>query len=394
MVSTKQLRRLLIYAILISLLGIAYFINIFSVIRAEGLFDFGSFIGSGQLASLGRNPYSLDSPLINKVSFPEIGVEGYAPNLNPPISVLLFRLFAQFDPYQSLLVWRIITIALFIISILLLNHAYPVTGFWSVFRLIWAFSLAGLWHTIRLGQIYGVLILLTVLIYIMLKKQRPILAGLFLGILIALKPNFVFWAFLLLVAGNWRSFLSSGITTLAISTVPIFTNGYEIYQQWLTTTSMYTTPNLLIPGNNSLQGLTSHFGSAFIGVIMSIILCILTSVFVRIYKPPLAFINSFGIICSLFISPIAWTGYTILTLPIFFENKEWNWFLKIAAGIFTFPFILIFYFFSTSPFNFVFWDWFYGWGLLMMLVWIFYSCIGKYRILSITRANKQGNYRR
>lgn len=166
MISPKQLRASLIYAILILFLGIGYFINLLSIIHAEGLFDFGSFIGSGRLANQGTNPYSLDSPLINKVSFPEIGIEGFAPNLNPPISVLLFRLFAKFDPHQSLLVWRVITSVLFILSILLLNHSYPVKGIGGMMRLIWAFSLAGLWHTIRFGQIYGVLLLLTVLIFI------------------------------------------------------------------------------------------------------------------------------------------------------------------------------------------------------------------------------------
>ena len=351
------------------LIGMTYIINIYSVIKAKGLFDFGSFYASGQLSRQGENPYSLDSEYINKVSFPEIGIEGFAPNLNPPISVLLFRPFSRLEPQFALLLWRVVTVGLIVTSIMILNHIYPAHGSASIIRLIWAFSLAGLWHTIRLGQIYGVLLLLTVLIYLSLQHNRPVAAGILLGIMIALKPNFVFWAFLLLLTGNWMSCIWSGIIAVIISLIPGLTNGFEIYRKWLVTTRLYTTPDLLLfPGNSSLQGLTSRFGSSMAGIVLGVLLCILMAYFVKKHRLSQIQSSSLGIIISLLISPIAWAGYTMLTLPLFFKTQKWNWLLRIAAGILSVPFIFVVSFFSNSGFNFVFWGWLYGWALLLILI--------------------------
>lgn len=362
---------ILIFAILIVFWGIVYSVNFLSLSTSlGGLFDFGSFIASGQLANKGENPYSIESTLINHVSFPEIGIEGAAPNLNPPISVMFFQVLAKYDPYYSIMVWRIITIILFIIAIILLHRIYPAHGFNAIIRFLWVFSLAGIWHTIRLGQIYGFTMLLVVITWMMLKNGRSVIAGIILGILIAIKPNFVFWAILLLFASDWRTFLSSGITSMCISIIPIFTHGLDIYKQWIEATTLFT-PNLLpFPGNNSFQGLTSRFGSSTTGIILSILLCISLIIIVLKNKPAKPTVNGLGIISSLLISPIAWTGYTLMALPVFFEKQSWNWSIRISAIIFSIPFVFILMLFTKSFLNFVLFGWFYGWGLLCLIAWL------------------------
>jgi hypothetical protein len=145
------------------------------------------------------------------------------------------------------------------------------------------------------------------------------------------------------------------------------TNGFGIYRQWLEATAIFTPNLLLFPGNNSFQGLTARLGSAEAGIVISILFAVFVVIYVYKTKPATEKVNAFGIISSLLISPIAWTGYTLLTLPIFFERKQWDWPLWFAAGIFSVPFIVPLALFLSNFPNFVIFGWFYGWGLLILL---------------------------
>jgi len=360
--------------IILFLLVCTYCINFLFVFAGLDTYqDFGSFIAAGQLANEGKNPYSNDSPLMYSVDFPELGLKGDAPNLNPPISVLVFQSMAQIDPNISINCWRIFSILLFIVSLYILHRTYPATGFQAFMRLAWAVSLAGFWHTIQLGQIYCLILFLAVLTCAFQKTNRNILAGICLGILIAIKPNFIFWTVLLWVAGNWKAFIAAGITALSISIIPLFTHGITIYQQWLEASSIFTPNLLLFPGNNSFQGLTARFGQPNLGIILSVILAlvILWRVFKR--QTELDKNNALGGIASLLISPIAWTGYTLAVLPIFFSQNKWNWMITGSAILFSVPVIFPLVFFQSSFANFVIFGWFYGWGLLLLLFGIVFE---------------------
>src|SRR5258706_6049661 len=354
-------------ALIAAALVVFIYINALFVIGSSNdIYDCGSFIASGQLASAGKNPYSTESPLILQVEFPKINHSGISPNLNPPISVMLFLIIEDADPHKSATVWRILTIILYIFSMVLLHQFHPdhPRSLWLV---AWSLSLAGFWHTVLLGQIYMPFVLAAVGAWILIKNGQFTWGGILLGTLIAIKPNFIFWALTLLAIGNWVAFLSAGITAIMISAIPLFFYGIKIYIQWLDAVAAYT-PNLLIfPGNNSLQGLTSRFGSAQAGVILSIILG--GSVLFYIYKnkTSTASTNALGVLTSLLISPLAWPSYMLLALPMFFAKNQWTWRLRIAAILFAIPFYFPLRLFDRSFFNFVFFGWFYGWGLLLLL---------------------------
>ncbi len=369
-------RRALVIALIICALAIVFYINIAVVVGGlKGLLDFGSFVAAGQLAVQGRNPYADESPLIFNVNFSEIGVAGSAPNLNPPISVLIFESLANFHPLLSVQVWRFLTVVFYIYTFYILIRRSKATTPGIFWRSVWAFSLAGFWHTIELGQLYTFLLLLTAGIIINIEKGKTLAAGILLGVLIAIKPNFVFWAIALGVAGYGASFLAAGITALLISIIPLYFYGFEIYRQWFEASNIFTPHLLLFPGNNSFQGLTARFGLAPVGIAMSAALFFAALFVVYKYKPALSTVNLLSLIVSLLISPIAWTGYTILMLPSFLRIDEWKREHWIAAYIFSFPFYLVLWFFQKGFFNFVFFGWFYGWGLLLILTAAFRDII-------------------
>src|SRR5215210_4257757 len=119
------------------------------VISDHGLWDFGSFVASGRAAREGLNPYGV-YPLTLHVSLP--GFEAWNPNLNPPISALLFQVFHWADPAVSLRIWWWISVACYVSAVLALLRRY--SGAQPVVSGVWMFALAGFWDTLFLGQIY------------------------------------------------------------------------------------------------------------------------------------------------------------------------------------------------------------------------------------------------
>jgi hypothetical protein len=351
------------------ILVMAYIINtIFVIPSLDEPHDFGSFFAAGQFAVQGKNPYSTDSELIYGVTFPIIGHSGLAPNLNPPILVLLFKGLAHFQMAQVLAVWRIVSVRVFLIAVFFLFQKTPNPRSPDfVRRTLLTFAQAGFWHAIQLGQVYTIMLLIAAAAWVWLKQGRSANGGIALGILIAIKPNFVFWGLALAAAKNWKAFLMATSTAISLSILPVFFYGPQVYAAWLEASATFT-PNLLIfPANNSLQGLTARFGSPQLGIMLSIILAGLTLVLIHKKKYSHEKTNTLGILVSLLISPLAWTGYTLIALPILLENPAWNWRYWLAALIFVVPFFVPLALFQASFFNFVFFGWFYGWGLLILL---------------------------
>lgn len=364
----KNFSRAIIATIFLVVLAGVYFINIIIVSKKiNGLQDFGSFIASGKFAVQGENPYSADSPLIFSVKFHKIDHQGIAPNLNPPISVLFFEQLTRIPPLFSAHAWRVLSILFYFIAFYIFFRERGEQSPSFLWRALWMFGLAGFWHTIELGQIYTLLLLLSAMIFKYTRDRKFIPAGILLGLLIAIKPNFIFWAVALLAAGYASIFIIAGITALIISLIPIYVHGIKIYEQWFEASRIFTPDLLIFPGNNSLQGLTARFHTAEAGIILSGILAILILIMISKQKPSIQTTNALAVITSLLISPIAWTGYTILLLPYIMCLKKWKAVHWIATCIFLFPFYIILTYFESSFFNFVFLGWFYGWGLLILL---------------------------
>ena len=334
----------------------------------NALMDFGSFYGSGLKLQNGENPYDPNSEYVFDINFSRVGAGGKMVNLNPPISVMLFEYLSPFDPYRSLVIWQIISTLLYIGSVFLLASTYKQNI--GITKIIWAFTLAGLWHTIVLGQIYTVLLLFSVLGWVSLRKGQYILAGIAIGLLMAIKPNFIIWSVFLLLSGYYLTFAISVLSGLIVSLIPLAVYGTRIYTQWLEASSLRL-ETLIMPGNNSLLGLSARFHSIALGIVISVILVIVLLVLSRFKSASdmghPEYISALGIIASLLASPISWTGYTILLLPIYFSLKKWSIPVTVSAAILSIPFAIVLQLFQNSFSNFVIFGWLYGWGILLLL---------------------------
>jgi hypothetical protein len=332
------------------------------------LMDFGSFYASGLKIWNGENPYDPNSEYIFEIDFPQVGAGGKMMNLNPPISVVLFRPLSQFDPHRSLIVWQVMSAILYAGIIFVLTATYKQTVPLTIF--LWTFTLAGFWHTLVLGQIYILLLLFTVLGWIFLRGGKYILAGIAIGLVVALKPNFILWPIFLLFSGYYVTFFVSLLSSLIVSVIPLLFYGTHIYAQWLEASALHP-ETLIMPGNNSILGLTTRFSSIPLGIVISIILVVILLILskrkISNHMEKSEYVSALGIMASLLASPISWTGYTMLLLPIFFSLKKWTIPAIVSAAILAIPFAIVLQLFQTSFVNFVLFGWLYGWGLILLV---------------------------
>src|SRR3712207_4678956 len=187
------------------------------IIHEPGLWDFGSFVASGRAASEGLNPYGI-YPLTLRVELP--GFESCNPNLNPPISALLFQLFDVAEPHEVFRVWRWISVAFYAATVLLLVRRFG-RGLDAPVMALCAFALAGFWDTLFLGQIYLPLVFAAVVAWLLLERGAGLWAGILIGIVVAMKPNFLVWPALLFLAGYRLPALAAVVTAAIVSAIPL-----------------------------------------------------------------------------------------------------------------------------------------------------------------------------
>ncbi len=334
----------------------------------DSLMDFGSFYASGLKIRSGENPYDPNSEYIFEINFSRVGAGGKMANLNPPVSIVFFRWLSRFDPHRTLIVWQAASAILYagVVSMLAARYKQNLTPT----KLLWAFTLAGFWHTLVLGQVYIVILLFAALGWLLLRREKQILAGLAIGIVIALKPNFFVWSLFLLAGGYYMAFLVSTLSGLAISAIPALLYGPGIYAQWLEASALRRA-TLIMPGNNSIVGLASRFDAMSIGIAVGVLIVLVLLIWSRTKRPEdmeiPEYYSALGILASLLASPISWTGYTILLLPVFFSIKKWTPLIATSAAILSIPFAIVLQLWQNSFANFVIFGWLYGWAILLLL---------------------------
>lgn len=338
------------------------------VLPEHGLWDFGAFVASGRAAAEGLNPYGIYPPLTPHVRFP--GFEAWNPNLNPPISALLFQLFDLAEPAATLRVWWAISIVSYGMAVLLLVRRYA-QGLEAAAIALWAFALAGFWDTLYLGQIYLPLVTIATAGWLLLERRHYVWSGIMIGLLVALKPNFLVWPGLLFLAGHRRPAIAAIATSALISAVPLATYGPEIYRQWLELVLMDGERAFFLT-NASLSGLAARMGVPVLGAILSAVLLIGLAIWAFRHRPAALSASGLGLLASLLASPLGWVHYTLFLLPVLLHH--WRrmpvW---IVALLLTIPVPFVLAQFGASAWIQSTVGSIYGWALLLLLATLIYS---------------------
>jgi Glycosyltransferase family 87 len=276
----------------------------------HGLWDFGSFVASARAAREGLNPYGV-YPLTMHVVLP--GFDTWNPNLNPPVSALLFRAFDLAEPEASLRVWWAVSVACYVATVLLLVARYRRSH--PVALALPALALAGFWDTLFLGQIYLPLVLAATVAWLLLERGQGTLAGILIGLVVAMKPNFLVWPVLLVLARHYRPAVVAVATAAVVSAIPLLWWGPEVYRQWVELIASDRERAAFLT-NASLTGLAARAGAAGLGIALSLCLLACLAAWALLRRPDPLRASAFALLASVFASPIGWIHYTLFLLPV------------------------------------------------------------------------------
>ncbi len=323
--------------------------------------DLASFRSAGRAAVAGENPYAI-TPEVWYVDLPHLGIRAATVNLNAPLSLIFLEALAPLDLPALFRASILLQLLLYALVIVVLARAYPGTT--TARRLAWAICLTGFWQILALGQIYLWLVLITIAVWLMLRAGRLVIAGLLIGILVAIKPNFVIWPILLAGAGAWPVALAAAGSAVGLSMIPLLRYGPVVYQQWLAATSL-AEALLPIPGNSSLPGFFARLGVPAFGVILAAVSLCALAVWTWRRRPDLHTTSALALVAMLLTGPVSWSGYTLLLLPALWE-RPWTPALRLGAGMLALPFVLVWTLSESSWAGFVIGGAWWTWALLVI----------------------------
>ena len=303
------------------------------------LLDYGSLYASASLANLHTNPY-LDHPLVSHIrdidrhgpATPLQGTSVKAINLNPPVVLYPFRLLARLTPDTSYAVWTSISAGLFLASIFLVLTMYPAKRL--RIRILWILAMGAVWYSFQFGQIYMILLFFASLAWWALRKQNWLVAGISIGVICAIKPNFLVWPGLLIAGKSKKIGFTAFATTGLLSAVPLLLQGPVIYREWLAAVRGFNGYEL--PGNASLLAIFSRAGIPQLGFAITILMLAAVTLWICFTKPETMYNSEIGIFASLLAGPISWLGYTILLIPVVY-GKSMNTLTRIGCVLLCIP---------------------------------------------------------
>jgi hypothetical protein len=300
------------------------------------LWDLGLFILASRAASLDLNPY---------VPRPEL-MDGWkttlefttVPSVNPPHSVLMFQPAAWVDPLVQAQVVYATSIAAYLALVVLLAVVYRDNL--SPSRIAWMLALAAFWQILAVFNVYTYVALIAGIAWVLATKGRWTLAGIALGILAAIKMNFLTLPALLFLAGYRKVAAVSLVPFAAIWALPVIAYGPDVYLQWLAVIppSFPASPDYWINMNNaSLVAQFGRMGLPQAGMPLSVLLLGCLAAWVWATRPRPTEVMPLGLVAGVLAAPLGYLAYFLCLLPVFISRRRWSPLLTVAAFLMLIP---------------------------------------------------------
>lgn len=294
---------------------------------------FGTFWASGYAASHHLNPYG---PYGLSYRFEDLATHTHVSlNLSPPPLLPLFQFAALFKPETAVISWTFISLLLFLLSLALLMVEYGERV--QRRQILWFLLGPAPLDALMLGQDYALLVFLVVVAWLLFARHRKIGAGIFLGLLVAAKPNLGLWPIFLAISGYRRVAKISAVTVLIIGSLPMLFYGPGIYREWLHAIS--NDPHWIFFSDVSVTGFAARLGHRLVGRALAMVLLAGTTAFV-IWKRPSAETSAGIAFClGMLASPLGWIGYSLFLAPVLIR-KPWSTKLTLLIAPLMLPFSL------------------------------------------------------
>jgi alpha-1,2-mannosyltransferase len=192
-------------------------------LRAFAFADFATFYDTGRAWLAGRDLYLG-------------GITAGFPNLNPPVATVLFVPFALLPQRPAMVAWLACNLLGIFFSVRLITRelALDTSLNATLTRLAWLGLLMPTIQILASANLTGLLMWPATLAWRDARRQRDLSAGLWLGLVFALKPNFLVFVPYWLLRRRWRSAAGSLIITSGAAAVGWLLFGPTAYQSWAT----------------------------------------------------------------------------------------------------------------------------------------------------------------
>lgn len=260
-------------------------------------------------------------------------------NAHPPSSVLLALPFGKLDYAVAFLLWNELSLIIFGVSIWLVLRELKINVSLRTFLLILVLLALchPLWSHVHQGQLSIPVAILVTLCWLLDRSDRPWLAGVALGVAIAVKlfPGFLILPFAL--RRRWAAVISGLSCFVLVTVLTVAILGVDTYWNYvcdvLPTIGRYSGAchnlslcgvwnKLLVPEPHWMPVIfasnTRHPFAAFCGNAVTVgIVVLLVSLLVLRAKDDIDLAFGASIVAMLLVSPITWDHYLILlVLPI------------------------------------------------------------------------------
>jgi hypothetical protein len=154
-------------------------------------------------------------------------------DFTPPVFHVLLLPLAHVDPRLGYVIWTAFNVAIACIVFQMVLRAVP--GAWTRRNLIaaWVVNAAGVQMTLRLGQVSWIVALLVTCAWIAARSSRPVAAGAWAGVAIALKPFLLLAVPVFVVRRQWKSVVSCVLTAGVSCALSALLFGQAAFADWL-----------------------------------------------------------------------------------------------------------------------------------------------------------------
>ena len=290
---------------------------------------FGSLWTSGWAATHGLNPYASSA---TTWVFRRSGLQIADLNLNPPLLLPLFQVFAFFDIVLGARCLVAVSTITFVVTVasLLRNAPTRVTRI----QILWLFLAPAFFDTLALGQIYSLLFGLSSIAWLCLMRGRVTAAGFAIGSLVAMKPTFLIWPVYLFLAGHRRVAVLAIATAAGLTILSVAVYGPGVAMEWLA--ALAADHHGIIPTDASLQGYWLRLDLPRLGSAMAVALVLGCGARVRQQRPHALDASGLAIAVAILAAPLSWFHYTLFLIPALL-TRPWGRTLQAAALLLCIP---------------------------------------------------------
>lgn len=295
---------------------------VYSWPRGDHWWDLNTFLASGQAVRAGENPYAV----------PIDGAFIVSPNYDPPVLLPLFSWLSQMPlPTAFRAVW-LGSFALYLGLAIALSRT--VARRHRLLCLAWLLAISPLYITLYLGQIYVPLALLSTAAWRALQRADDRRAGILIGIIVAVKPNFGIWPLALLLGGFRASAVAAIATACLLGAVPLVAYGPNVYLEWLDVVARGSVVGDPQSGSFlSIAGILGHRELArAVGYPLAILLLAAVGGWIIRSHPQRLEVSRCVLVTCALVSPVFWAGYLLLLLPLFFWRR-WTFWTVLASAL-------------------------------------------------------------